>query len=141
MLGSKSKNKSRTENSNSMNNGMPGSGTTCVIAKGTAIEGKFDSSEDVRLDGSIKGDVRCKQRVVMGESGKIDGTLHAADAVIMGKVFGEIVISGTLHLKNTATIEGNITARSMTVDEGARYNGECKVGGNVAAERKAAVPV
>ena len=101
---------------------------TCVVAAGTTIEGKFSSTENVRLDGFIKGQVKCTQRLVMGESGRVEGNIRTKDAIIMGTVEGELVVEGTLHLKNTSLIRGSITAKYMVVDEGARYVGDCKIG-------------
>ena len=101
---------------------------TCVVSKGTVIDGTFRSEQDVRLDGMVQGDVRCTKRFVMGDTGKVEGKVIAQDAVIMGVVEGEVIVKGTLHLKPTAVIYGNLTAKSILVDEGARYDGECKVG-------------
>lgn len=106
---------------------------TCVISKDTVIEGTFGADQDVRLDGVVKGDVKCGKRLVMGNTGKIEGTLLAKGAVIMGTVQGEVNIDGTLHLKSSAEIHGNIQAHSMIVDEGAKYNGQCRVGKPTAA--------
>jgi cytoskeletal protein CcmA (bactofilin family) len=111
--------------------GMPGdkdSGQTTVIAKGTVIEGKFQSSENVRLDGTIHGEVNVDKRLVTGDTSFVQGNIHAKEAAIKGKIKGDIYIQDALHLLETAVIEGNISARTMVVEEGARYNGACKIG-------------
>lgn len=105
-------------------------GLTCVIAEGTHISGQFSSTENVRIDGSVKGEFVCQHKLVMGETGFIDGKITTHDAVIMGKIEGEITCKGTLHLKSTAFIKGIITSKFMIVDEGAKYNGECNIGKN-----------
>ena len=132
MLGTKAKPKSAVENryGSAAYSQSSESTTTCVVAKGTLIEGKFSSTEDVRLDGTILGEVQCKNRIVLGESGRVEGTLQTKDAVIMGTVEGEVEAVGTIHLKGTAYIKGTITAANLVVDEGARYIGECKIGSN-----------
>ena len=104
------------------------SGQTTVIAKGTAIEGKFISSENVRLDGSVQGEVKVDKRLVMGEGSLVQGNIHALNAAIKGKIKGDVYIKEALHLLESAVIEGNISARTMIVEEGARYNGSCKIG-------------
>jgi len=103
-------------------------GLTCVIAEGTVIEGKFTCSENVRLDGKIIGEIKVEKRLVMGESGVIDGKISTENAVIKGKIKGNIHTIDTLHLQNTANIDGNIISNKMIVDEGAKYFGDCKVG-------------
>lgn len=101
---------------------------TTVIAKGTVMEGKFACTENVRLDGSIHGEVKVDKRLVMGDTSYVQGNIFARDAAIKGRIKGDIVVNGALHLMDTAVIEGNITARTMVVEEGARYNGSCKIG-------------
>lgn len=101
---------------------------TTVIAKGTVLEGKFACTENVRLDGSIHGEVKVDKRLVMGDSSFVQGNIVARDAAIQGRIKGDLVVNGALHLMESAVIEGNISARTMVVDEGARYNGTCKIG-------------
>lgn len=129
MLGTLTKPKSKSNGAPASPNGIPLSSSTCVISQGTTITGKFNATEDVRLDGVIEGDVKCDKRIVMGQTGRVKGSIHAADAVIMGTIEGELIVTNTIHLKGTANIQGNIKGKSMQVDEGAQYSGECKVGG------------
>jgi len=140
MLGMKSKsssqNNSRSRSSaNGANFGAEKS-TTCIISKGTRIEGQFVSQENVRLDGVIKGEVKCESRLVMGESGKIEGKVRTKDADIHGTIEGEILVFGSLQLRSTARIHGNITATTMSVEEGASWTGECKVGQAATQQKK-----
>ena len=127
MFGS-SKKSSTTTTSASNGIATAENGQTTVIAKGTSMDGKFACTENVRLDGSIKGEVRVDKRLVMGETGVVEGNIVAQDAVIKGRIIGDIIVRESLQLVGTAVIEGNITARTMVVEEGARYNGACKIG-------------
>ena len=129
MFGNKSKQNpktNKTESTSSSNGTSPG--TTCIIAPGTRIEGKFFTTEDIRLDGVIVGEVKCNKRVVMGETGKVEGNVETVDSSVRGNVVGEIKVSGTLHLHESAKIDGTIIARKMVVDSGASYSGDCRVG-------------
>ena len=104
------------------------SGANCVVAKGTKIEGNFHSTENLRLDGVIVGEVNCDQKLVMGEESRIEGKIKASEAVVMGTIVGDISVKGTLQLQSTARIDGKIDSRYMIVEEGAQFNGECKIG-------------
>jgi cytoskeletal protein CcmA (bactofilin family) len=123
--------KNTAAKSNNNQGNIPGSSTegTCVISPGSNIEGQFNSKENVRLDGKIVGDVVCENRLVMGESGIVEGTIKANEAVILGTIKGNIEVMSTLYLKASAKINGNITAKLLSVEEGAMYNGECRIGG------------
>ncbi|HMQ45905.1 MAG TPA: polymer-forming cytoskeletal protein [Saprospiraceae bacterium] len=118
-----------TANGNGLSNAaLKSNDTNCIVSKGASVEGMFHSAENVRLDGRIKGDLKCDKRLVMGESGTVEGTVLAQEAVIMGNIKGNITINGTLSLMKTARIEGDIKAQSITVEEGALYNGKCQIG-------------
>lgn len=101
---------------------------SCGIAAGTKIEGNFQSTENVRLDGAIAGDFSCEKKLVVGKEGRVEGNIKARDAVILGTITGDVIISGLLHLERSAVVQGNITTAGLIVDEGAVYNGTCKVG-------------
>lgn len=128
MLGSKDKSKTGNFLPTSGKDNAGDNSTTCVIAKGTFIEGKFTTSENVRIDGTIKGEVKCEKRIVMGDTGKIEGDVQALHSTIKGTIEGTVQIFDTLHLMDTAFIKGKIATKTLVVDEGARYEGELMVG-------------
>jgi len=103
---------------------------SCILDSGTVIEGTVRSTEDLRLDGKIKGDIFCDKRFVMGDSGKVEGKVRCGESLISGNIEGEIEVKGLLHLLSTAYIKGKIRASKMIVDEGANYSGECLIGEN-----------
>ena len=103
-------------------------GLTCIIAKGTVIEGKVTSTENMRIDGLIKGEVRCDKRLVMDAEGKIEGDVYAQASTIKGRVIGSVTIKGLLHLLESSFIKGTITAQQLKVEEGAKYDGNCHIG-------------
>lgn len=125
MLGSKSKPKKNEVSTFT----TPNKDGNCVISVGTKIQGKFNSSENIRIDGTIVGELKCDKKLVMGKGSLIEGQILTKEAVIMGNIQGDLTVNGLLHLHNTAKIQGNIIAKKMIVDEGAIYNGECKIGG------------
>ncbi len=115
---------------------LSATGATCMVSKGTSIEGKFTSNEDAQINGTIKGEVICKQRLLMGPTGWIEGTIHANAATIKGYIKGTIIVQGVLHLESTAKVDGIILAKTIQVESGAQYNGECKIGERFVKEEK-----
>ena len=127
MFGAKAKNKD--SNGDLANNEHQLAGAvTCVVAKGTTIEGTFYTPEDVRMDGVLIGDLVSDKRLVMGDQGHIKGTANCYGSSVKGKIDGELSVDGTLHLSETAYVDGKIKARKLVVDEGASYTGECLIG-------------
>ena len=103
-------------------------GLTCIIAKGTVIEGKITSTENMRIDGKIKGQVLCDKRLVMDAEGVIEGDVQAGESTIKGKVIGTVSVINTLHLLESSFIKGDIKAKKLHVEEGAKYDGKCLIG-------------
>jgi cytoskeletal protein CcmA (bactofilin family) len=118
---SNSSNKSSSNSSSSSN-------SACVIVNGTIIEGDFYSKNDTRLDGIIKGTVKCDARLIMGNTAEIEGTVKSTDANISGDLKGDLEVSGLLSLSDTARLSGNIKAGKIEVEEGAVLNGDVTVG-------------
>ncbi|MEO0340695.1 MAG: polymer-forming cytoskeletal protein, partial [Bacteroidota bacterium] len=88
-----------TKTSTSSSSTYGDSGMNCVIAPGTKIEGDFTTSENVRIDGSVVGHIKCDRKLVLGKNASIEGTLAASEAVLMGTVIGNVTIGGLLKLK------------------------------------------
>lgn len=102
-------------------------GMNCLVAHDTRIEGNFVTADHTRIDGAVKGDVKCEKKLVTGETSELEGKIWAADAVFMGKITGEIVVSGSVQLTSTAVIKGKLSARTLSVEEGAQLLGEFKI--------------
>ncbi len=103
-------------------------GLTCIIAKGTVIEGKITSTENMRIDGKIKGQVVCDKRLVMDAEGVVEGDVQAGESTIKGRVIGTVSVINTLHLLESSFIKGDIKAKKLHVEEGAKYDGKCLIG-------------
>ncbi len=101
---------------------------SCIVASDTIIDGTIRCSEDLRLDGKVIGEIHCDKRFVMGQMGKVEGTVNCKESSISGKIEGQISVKGLLHLLGSAFIKGKIMASKMIVDEGAKYSGECLIG-------------
>lgn len=96
-----------------------------IIAQGTTIVGTISTDNDIRIDGTIEGDLRCKGKVVIGEQGSLKGNIECENAEIMGRINGELVITGLLSLKSTANIYGKIKTKVLSIEPEAQFSGTC----------------
>lgn len=99
-----------------------------LIAKGTKIIGTFSSEGDIRIDGVIEGDVITPGKVVVGKTGEIHGSLVSSNAHFEGKLIGKLKLTGTLTLKASAHIEGEVVTEKLAVEPGATFNVSCVMG-------------
>ncbi len=100
------------------------------INEGTSIKGDINSNGYFRIDGNIVGNVNTPSKVVLGKTGEITGTLSCKNADIEGKIKGILNISGTLTLKATAHIEGEVVVGKLAVEPGATFNATCLMKGS-----------
>ena len=107
------------------------------ISAGTVIEGNIVSSEDLQIDGTVKGDIKTSSRLVLGEDSIIEGNIMAEEAEVSGRIQGTVQTKGLLAIMKTCVIDGDIVTKSLNVESGSSFNGRCKVGAS--AERQAAV--
>lgn len=107
------------------------SGTLNMIAAGTVIEGEIKSSGDLRIDGTVRGSVLSKSKVVVGVTGLIEGDVFAQNADISGTVKGKTTVNETTFLKNSAKVNGDIVTSKLVVEVGASFTGNCNMGATV----------
>jgi cytoskeletal protein CcmA (bactofilin family) len=101
------------------------------IVEGTKIIGDIFSESNLRIDGEVKGNVSTSSKVVIGESGFITGNLTCQDADVEGKIEGKLKVEGLLILREQARVHGDILTSKLHMEEGAIFEGECKMGRNV----------
>ncbi len=93
-----------------------------VIAEQCSLEGDLATQNSVKIDGRIKGTLRAEGRAIVGETGVVQGDVHAPDLLVLGRLEGN-VFAQHLHLQASARILGNIETQTLQVDPGAHYQG------------------
>ncbi|MFL5740829.1 MAG: polymer-forming cytoskeletal protein [Flavisolibacter sp.] len=104
------------------------SNSATLISSGTVLKGDVKSNNDLRIDGTIHGNVSSSAKIVIGPSGFVEGNIEGANADITGKVSGNITVKELLQLREEATVVGNINAVKLQIDPTAVFNGKCQMG-------------
>lgn len=99
------------------------------MVQGTRMEGTLHADSDIRIDGELKGSLVCNGKLIIGETGKIEGDIKCSNAVIEGTFDGILNVKELLHIKETANINGEINTDKLIVQSGAVFNVSCKMGG------------
>ena len=107
-----------------------GNGTT-LISSGTTVKGDISSNSDLRIDGTIKGNIHSASKIIVGASGVVEGDIVGNQADISGKVSGNIKAKELLQLRGESVINGNLFAGKLQVEPTATFNGQCHMGGNI----------
>ena len=100
------------------------------VGAGTYLEGMIETRGSLRIDGKVKGTVKCSDRVTIGSTGEVNGEIHAKNAVIGGKVEGDVNVEQKLILEKSSSLNGNLSTGKLVIDDGAHFNGKSAMGGD-----------
>ncbi|MCZ6521451.1 MAG: polymer-forming cytoskeletal protein [Bacteroidetes bacterium] len=104
------------------------SNSSNIIGKGTVLEGNIETYGNIRVEGKVRGNIKTKSKVALGQSSHVEGNVLSQNAEIAGEVKGRVEVSDLLILKPTAVIYGDIITNKLIVEQGASFNGGCKMG-------------
>lgn len=96
-----------------------------IIAAGTTLKGDISSNGDIRIDGTLNGNINSTAKVVIGANEIVEGDIVGQQADIMGKINGTIKVKELLQLKGGSTVTGNIHAAKLQIETNANFNGQC----------------
>lgn len=119
--------KNKTEMQNTPSNG---NGTT-LIGANTTVKGDISSNSDLRIDGTVIGNISSGSKIVIGANGVVEGDLTGNQADIVGKVSGNIRTKELLQLRGECVVSGNLFAGKLQVEPSATFNGQCHMGANI----------
>ena len=107
-----------------------------MIGTGTTITGDLESNGDIRIDGTLIGNLRGKAKIIIGADGCVQGNIEGLQADIMGHVTGTIKVQELLCLHGKTEVKGDIYAGKLQIEPTAIFNGKCHMGANVVELKK-----
>lgn len=96
-----------------------------IITKGTVIKGDVTSTGDFRLDGTLEGNIQLNGKLVVGDTGIVNGNILCMNANIIGTVNGNLSVKELLSLHATARVKGDILINKLSIEPGAVFTGKC----------------
>ncbi len=93
------------------------------IGEGVKITGVINADDTVVIDGIVEGEITC-DRLIIGSTGVVQGTVAVADADIYGKVGSEITVKQVLILRSTGRVEGKWAYGEIEVEKGGVLSGQ-----------------
>jgi cytoskeletal protein CcmA (bactofilin family) len=94
-----------------------------LFGKGTIINGNISGDGDIRIDGTLHGDVNILGKLIVGESAIIKGDIKAERAEIFGSITGKISVKGVLSIKATGSVEGDLYVGQLEVEKSGLFRG------------------
>ena len=110
-----------------------------ILGKGCKFKGTIDVEGTLRIDSEFEGVVNCPETLVVGKTGVVKAEINVKNAVIGGKVVGNITATNKIELQSGSHIEGDINTHRLVIDEGVFFEGSCKMGSETVVKKNAAV--
>ena len=98
------------------------------VGGGTVVTGEANFKAMMRIDGQMSGRVSSTSgTLIVGNNGKVDANIEVAVAIIHGTINGDIIATQRLELGRAAKVNGNIQTPSLIIEQGAVFEGTCKM--------------
>ena len=100
-----------------------------ILGKGCKFKGTIEVEGTLRIDAEFEGVVNCPDTLVVGKTGVVKAEINVKNAIVGGKVIGNINATNKIELQSGSHIEGDIHTHRLVIDEGVFFEGSCKMGG------------
>jgi cytoskeletal protein CcmA (bactofilin family) len=99
-----------------------------MLGQGCKIKGDIELQGTIRIDGQFEGSISCPDTLIIGKSGVVKAEVKVKNAVIGGKLIGNIAAANKIELQSGSHVEGDIQTARLVIDEGVFFEGNCKMG-------------
>jgi cytoskeletal protein CcmA (bactofilin family) len=105
----------------------PAEGST-VIGKSVTIRGELSGNEDLYMDGDIEGTIALPEHALtVGPNARVLADIRVRDAIVFGKVTGNLHATGRVDLRNSAVVNGDIFGGRLSIEENAIVKGRVEL--------------
>jgi cytoskeletal protein CcmA (bactofilin family) len=103
-----------------------------LLERGCEFEGKLTFRGTVRVNGRFSGEIFSDGVLIIGEGAEVHARVEAGSVIINGVVRGQIIAQDRIEMNNPAQVQGDIQARTLVIEEGVVFEGNCRMGESVA---------
>jgi cytoskeletal protein CcmA (bactofilin family) len=103
---------------------MADGGEVTVIGQAAKLEGTVVSAGSLRIDGQVKGQINADGDVALTPQSQVEADIRAQNVSVAGRFKGSILVKGRAEINRGGRVDGNITSKSLVVEEGAIFQGQ-----------------
>lgn len=111
------------------------------MGKSVEIKGNVSFEGSGRIDGRVEGKITVKGSLILGEGAMISSEIEGDTVVVGGKVNGKITAHQKVQLLKTSIFTGDVITPSLIIEEGAQFNGSCRMANSAAVFTPSFKPV
>ncbi len=94
-----------------------------VIGSSVVVNGPITTKKDIKVEGTVNGDIISKGSVFIGPYSVIEGNVTGRHVTVCGRVNGDVFAKGRVIITDKACVNGNLSMDNLVMDEGAVFNG------------------
>ncbi len=94
-----------------------------IVGRESSFEGKLVFDGVVRIDGSFKGTIQSKGKLLIGESAVLEAEIETGTLILSGAIQGNVIAFERVEIKGKGRFTGNIKTPVLLIEEGAQFNG------------------
>jgi cytoskeletal protein CcmA (bactofilin family) len=98
-----------------------------LVDRHSNVEGIFTTDRDLRIEGVLRGTVKCQGLLYIAEGADIDATVEASSIAVAGQLRGTITCRGKLQLMPSGRVFATVMTESLVINEGAVLEGELRM--------------
>ena len=102
-------------------------GLYTMLGEGSVFEGSLTVPHDVRIDGTLKGNLNADGALMVGSNGIIEADIVARSAVVGGRITGKLTVSDRVEMESSSSLIGDLMTRELVINEGAIFQGHCSM--------------
>ncbi len=103
---------------------MAESNEVTVIGQAAKLEGTVVSAGSLRIDGQVKGQINADGDVSLSPQSQVEADIRAQNVSVAGRFKGNILVKGRAEITRGGRVDGNITSKSLVIEEGAIFQGQ-----------------
>ncbi len=103
---------------------MTENGEVTIVGAGARLEGNVVSAGSLRIDGQVKGQINADGDVVLSPQSQVEADIRAQNVSVAGRFKGNVIVKGKAHLARGGRIDGNITSKTLVIEEGGIFHGQ-----------------
>ena len=98
-----------------------------ILSSDVEIKGSIKFQKELLIDGKVEGEINSDGVLTIGENADIRGEIKTKSITVYGKVHGNITVAERCELKSKCTLQGDLKAARLVIEEGATFIGKSEV--------------
>src|SRR5436305_10831770 len=111
-----------------------------VLSSDVEIKGTIKFQKELLIDGKVEGDINSDGALTVGENADIRAEIKTKSITIYGKVSGNITVTERCELKSKCTLQGDLKAARLIIEEGATFIGKSEVSSGMSVKAASSRP-